>query len=215
MKKILAVAVLAAGMVSSPALAKKGDVLIRARAIIVAPNEQSGAISGIAGSKVGVGNSVMPEVDFTYMVSDHVGAELIVATTKHDITGAGSVSALGKVADSWVLPPTLTLQYHFAPEAKIRPYVGAGVNYTVFYSTKATSSLDGALGPTSVKLDDSFGYAVQAGVDVPISSRVFVNFDLKYIDMRTSARLYSGGTLRTVRVNVDPIVAGIGIGIRL
>lgn len=214
MKKIMLLAALASTAIATPAFAKKGDVLIRARAIWVTPNEKSGAITGIAGSKVGVGDDVMPELDFTYMATNNIGAELILGTTKHDVTGRGSVSALGKVAHTWVLPPTLTLQYHFAPDAPIRPYVGAGINYTIFYSGKATDSLNNALGQTNVKLDDSFGYALQTGVDVDLSKKVFLNLDIKYIDMKTKARLTSAGVLRTVKVDVDPIVAGIGIGMR-
>lgn len=214
MKRILTIAVLAAGLSASPAFAKKGDVLVRARAIVVVPNEKSGTITGIPGSKTGLGYSVMPEVDFTYMVTKHIGTELILATTKHNVTGRGSVSALGKVADTWVLPPTLTLQYHFAPDAKIRPYVGAGINYTIFYSAKSSASLDAALGRTHVKLDDSVGYALQTGVDIDITRKVFLNLDLKYVDMRTKARLTSNGTLRTVKVDVDPIIAGVGVGFR-
>ncbi len=214
MRKWILLAGTAVALTATPALAKEGDVLVRARAIVVAPNESSGAVSGIPGSKLGVGDSVMPEVDFTYMVTNNIGAELIVATTKHTVSGRGTVSALGDVADTWVLPPTLTLQYHFAPDGKIRPYLGAGVNYSIFYSSKALPSLNGALGATKVKLDDSFGYALQAGADIPVSKRVFVNFDVKYIDMRTTARLTSGATLRTARVRIDPIVVGTGIGIR-
>lgn len=213
--KIFAIAVSAACTLAAiPASAKEGDVLVRARAIMVAPNERSDAITGIAGSDLGVGDSVMPEVDFTYMATKNVGVELILATTKHSVSGRGSIAGLGDVADTWVLPPTLTVQYHFAPEGKIRPYVGAGINYSIFYSSKATPSLNGALGATSVKLDDSFGYALQAGVDVPVGKNVFVNFDVKYIDMKTTARLTSGATLRTARVKIDPIVAGVGIGFR-
>jgi outer membrane protein len=214
MKKLILVAGVAAATLAAPAFAKEGDVLVRVRAIMVAPNESSGAITGIAGSSVGVSDSVMPEVDFTYMVTKNIGAELIVATTKHNVSGRGTISALGNVADTWVLPPTLTLQYHFAPDGKVRPYLGAGINYSIFYSSNATSSLNTALGPTKVKLDDSFGYALQAGVDLPVSEKVFVNFDIKYIDMKTTARLTSGGTLRTARVKIDPIVAGVGIGFR-
>jgi len=214
MRKVILLAGVAAAFTVTPALAKEGDVLVRARAIVVAPNERSGEVSGIPGSKVGVGDSVMPEVDFTYMATDHIGAELILATTKHSVSGRGTISGLGDVANTWVLPPTLTLQYHFAPDGKIRPYLGAGINYSVFYSAKATPSLNAALGATKVKLDDSVGYALQAGVDVPVSEKVFVNFDVKYIDMRTNARLTSGATVRTAHVKIDPIVAGVGIGFR-
>lgn len=214
MRKLMLLAGVAAAMLGTPAFAKEGDVLVRVRAIMVAPNESSGPVSGIPGSELGVGDSVMPEVDFTYMATNHIGAELILATTKHNVSGRGTISGLGDVADTWVLPPTLTLQYHFAPEGKVRPYLGAGINYSTFYSSKATPSLNTALGATKVKLDDSFGYALQAGVDVPVSEKVFVNFDIKYIDMKTTARLTSGATLRTARVKIDPIVAGVGIGFR-
>ncbi len=139
---LVLIGVAASAIAAQPALAKEGDVLIRARAIVVAPTESSGPVEpAFPGSAVGVSDSVMPEVDFTYMLTDHIGAELILATTKHDAQGRGTLSGLDELASTWVLPPTLTLQYHFAPEAKLRPYVGAGVNYTIFYSTKASPAL--------------------------------------------------------------------------
>ncbi len=198
-----------------PAFAKEGDLLMRVRAIVVSPTESSGPVTpGFPGSEVGVSDSVMPEIDFTYMLTDNVGAELILATTKHDAQGRGTLSGFDELASTWVLPPTLTLQYHFAPEAKIRPYVGAGVNYTIFYSTKASSALEAAIGATSVKMDDSFGYAVQAGVDIDLNEKVFLNLDVKYIDIDTTARLRTGAATNTARISIDPIVAGVGVGFR-
>lgn len=203
---------------ATPAAAqiKAGDVLVRARAIIVAPNESSGAVTpSFPGSSVGVDNSFAPEVDFTWMATDHIGAELILATTKHNVTGRSTLAGVGKLASTWVLPPTLTVQYHFAPQSHVRPYVGAGANYTIFYSSKASSELVGAIGATDVHLNDSFGYALQTGIDVDISKKVFVNLDVKYISIRTTARLNTGAAVNTVRVRLNPIVAGIGLGIRL
>ncbi|ATY33554.1 OmpW/AlkL family protein [Sphingomonas psychrotolerans] len=218
MRTFLSVATAAAAMLSAApagAQTQAGDWLVRLRGIMVSPTEDSGPVSGIAGSEVGVGDSVMPEIDFTYLVTDHIGAELILATTKHGITGRGSIGALDQIADTWVLPPTLTLQYHFAPRSHVRPYVGAGVNYTIFYSADASRSLEGALGgETSVKLDESFGYALQAGVDVDVTRKFFVNADIKYIDMNTTAHLATGATRRSVDVDINPIVAGVGIGFR-
>lgn len=198
-----------------PAQAKQGDVLTRLRAIIVAPNESSGTIQpGFPTERVSVDNAVMPEVDFTYMFTDNIGAELILATTKHHVRGKQALRPLGDLAGTWVLPPTLTLQYHIPTGGKVRPYVGAGVNYTMFYSEKASSSLQGAIGQTDVHLKDSFGYAVQAGVDIDVTEKFFINFDIKYIDMDTTARLTSPGGVNRVKVSIDPIVAGIGIGTR-
>lgn len=196
---------------------RAGDVLLRARAILVAPNERSGSIlPAFPGETVKVDNSVMPEVDATYMATDHIGFELIASTTKHSVSGvSGTTGSIGKLASTWVLPPTLTVQYHFAPTQHVRPYAGLGLNYTIFWNEEASTGLQGAVGPTKVHLDDSFGWAAQAGVDVDISPRVFVNFDVKYIDIDTTAHL-ANATLgpQQVKVSIDPLVYGVGIGMR-
>jgi outer membrane protein len=205
-------AMLTPGMAAAQTAA--GDWLVRVRGIVVSPTESSGEVSGLPGSGVGVTDSVMPEVDLTYMATDHIGAELIVATTKHKATGRGSIAAIDTVASTWVLPPTLTLQYHLAPKGKVRPYVGAGVNYTVFYAEDASDALEGALGATKVRMSDSAGYALQAGVDIDIGPRTFVNLDVKYIDIDTTARLTTAAGTNRVRVSIDPLVIGVGVGMR-
>jgi outer membrane protein len=190
-------------------------VLVRVRGIVVSPTEKSGPVlPAFPGAHVAVNGSFAPEVDFTYMITNHVGTELILATTRHHVSGRGSLDSLGRLARSWVLPPTLTLQYHLMPQAKIRPYVGAGINYTIFYSEQASNALENAIGPTSVRLKDSAGYALLVGLDFDITSRVFANIDVKYIDIDTTARLATGGAVNRVRVGLDPIVAGVGLGMR-
>lgn len=211
-------AVSAMALTSVPASAEQGDILLRVRGINVMPNEDSGSIlPAFPGEDVSVNNSFMPEVDITYMATDHIGFELIAATTKHSASGkTGTTGGIGRLASTWVLPPTLTAQYHFAPEGKVRPYVGAGINYTVFWNEDATSALEAAVGPTSVRLSDSFGWAAQVGVDIPLNDNVFLNLDVKYIDIDTTARLNTtaAGTQR-VRINLDPLVVGVGLGIKL
>lgn len=217
MKALLIPIAAAAAFASVPAQAKQGDVLVRLRAIMVAPNEESGSVlPGFPGEEVKVDNSVMPEIDITYMATDHVGFELIAATTKHTASGkTGTTGSIGKLASTWVLPPTLTAQYHPIADGPVRPYVGAGVNYTLFYSEDASSALEGAVGPTSVHMSDSFGWALQAGVDIDLNERLFVNLDVKYIDIDTTARLTTTAAgVQRVRVHLDPIVAGVGIGMR-
>ncbi|NYT39745.1 OmpW family protein [Sphingomonas sp. R-74633] len=221
MRRAIPLALALAAGIAMPAQAQEetgigaGDVLVRLRTILVAPTEKAGPIQpGVPTGSVKVDNGYMPEVDFTYMATDHISAELIVSTTRHNIQGTGAIAGLGKVADTWALPPTLTLQYHFAPKSHVRPYVGAGVNYTIFYSSGASDSLNAALGATKVKLDDSFGYALQAGVDVDITKKVFVNLDVKFIDIDTTARLTTGGAVNKVNVSLDPFVFGAGVGFR-
>ena len=215
--RFLIVASSAAAMLlgAAPAFAEQGDWIVRLRAIMVAPDEKTGPVlPTFATGHTSVDNSVVPEVDFTYMATKHVGAELILATTKHHVSGEGALAPVGRLAGTWVLPPTLTLQYHFTPDAKARPYVGAGINYTIFYKEKATSALNQAIGQTKVGLSDSVGYALQAGIDIDLTRRVFVNFDAKYIDIDTRARLTTGALVNRERVHLDPLVLGIGIGTR-
>lgn len=214
MKKSLLLATLLS-TICAPAFAEQGDWLVRLRGIVVAPTEESSAVlPSFPGATVSVDEAIVPELDFTYFLTDNIGAELILATSPHDISGEGSLAGLGEIADTMALPPTLLLQYHFAPEARIRPYVGAGVNWTIFYSEDAKPALVNAVGPTGVSLDDSIGWAVQAGVDFDLNERFFLNVDVKYIDIDTTATLTSGALVNTVDVDLNPIVAGVGVGIR-
>lgn len=210
-------ALIASSALATPAFAKAGDTFVRVRAIMVSPTETSGGIlPTFPTEEVKVNDSIMPEIDITHMVTNNVGLELIAATTKHNASGtSGTTGGIGKLASTWVLPPTLTVQYHFAPDAKVRPYVGAGVNYTMFYSEKPSAGLEAAVGQTNVNLRDSFGWAAQAGVDIDLNEKMFLNFDVKYIDIDTSARLATTaiGTQR-VKISLDPLVFGVGVGFR-
>ena len=215
--KFMALPVITASALAAPAYAKAGDTFVRVRAIMVSPTESSGGIfPTFPAEKVKVSNSIMPEIDVTHMVSDHIGLELIAATTKHHARGvSGTTGGIGKLASTWVLPPTLTVQYHFAPDAKVRPYVGAGVNYTIFYSEKPSAGLVTAVGQTNVDLKDSFGWAAQAGIDIDLNEKMFLNFDVKYLDIDTTARLNTTAIgIQRVRVSLDPLVFGVGVGFR-
>ena len=215
--KYTALSVIAFSAIATPVSADAGDTFVRVRAIMVSPTETSGGIlPTFPTEEVKVNDSIMPEIDVTHMVTNNVGLELIAATTKHNASGtSGTTGGIGKLASTWVLPPTLTVQYHFAPDAKVRPYVGAGVNYTMFYSEKPSAGLEAAVGQTNVNLKDSFGWAAQAGVDIDLNETMFLNFDVKYIDIDTTARLATTaiGTQR-VKISLDPLVFGVGVGFR-
>jgi outer membrane protein len=199
MKKIL-LSTVAALALSSPAFAaddfKAGDFLIRARALGVVPDE-SGRVSN--GDSVSINNSVVPELDFTYFFTPNISAELIAAVTPHDVKTSSGIDA----GSSWLLPPTLTLQYHFTQIDSIKPYVGAGVNYTHFFNADA-----GAL--NSVKYDDSFGGALQVGVDVPIKDNWYFNVDVKKVFISTTAKFSPSGV--RADVDIDPWLIGVGFG---
>jgi outer membrane protein len=212
---LLALTAMAAAVAATPAFAEKGDVLVRLRAITVQPNETVGPVLPSFPTSGGtITNSYAPEIDFTYFATKHVAFELIAATVKHTVKGGNTLAAVGPLASTWVLPPTLTVQYHFTPDAKVRPYVGAGVNWTLFYNESASSQLNAAIGNTNVNLTNSWGFAVQAGVDIDLAKNLFLNLDAKYIDMGTRARLTTGAAVNTLNAQINPFVFGIGLGKR-
>ncbi len=184
---------------------QKGDWLIRAGLGRVAPNDSSSGFSGAPTLKVeDVSNSTNLAINFTYMMTDNVGVELLGALPfKHDI----AVTGLGKVVEAKQLPPTLILLYNFSPKSGVRPYAGAGINYTKFFGEKTVNGLAG----TAIDLDSSTGLAVEAGIDVDIGKDLFFNASLWKIDIDTKARSSLAGT---ANVAIDPTVLFVGVGKR-
>jgi len=207
-------AVVASLMAAQPAAADPADgggkhaggIMVRARLIDVMPQNSTSSISVIGGN-VKTTDSITPEVDFSYFLTDNWALELIAATTKHTISGSGTTLGNPKVGTTWVLPPALTAQYHFLPKEKISPYLGAGVNYTIFYETKAAG---GAV--NSLSLANNFGTVLQAGVDVNLSGAWYANFDVKQIFVNTKAKL-NGGAI-AAKTALNPTVVGLGVGYR-
>ena len=209
-KRALVSVVVAAGLGlgSGAALAvQQGDILVRVGIAHVAPDADSEPVPGFgAASKVDVDSATSLGLTLTYMATDSLGVGLLAAWPfKHDIEGAGSIAGAGKVAETKHLPPTVTAQWHFAPQSNVRPFVGAGLNYTAFFSEKTT----GAIAGTSLKLDDSWGLAAEAGVDVDINDRWFVSGQVWYLDIDTEATING---VASFDVDIDPWVFMIGLG---
>ena len=191
---------------------------VRLRGLAVKPNE-SAKIKTIGGG-VDISNSFIPEVDFTYFFTKNIAAELILGTTKHDVHTTGSdISAVGGPASTnvdlgsvYLLPPTLTLQYHFYASKIFKPYVGAGINYTIFYSVDKGNTVK------DVSYDNAFGYAFQLGCDFMINDKFFINVDAKKIflntDVTVNASNLAPGISIPAKVDIDPLLLGFGIGMK-
>jgi Outer membrane protein W len=202
-----AATLLAAGAAQAQDFTPKsaGTVMLNTRLSVVAPDagDPITTLGGAAtGLKAEVSDDVMPTLGLTYFFTDNVAVEVIAGTTEHTIRAKGAGADV-KVQETWVLPPVVSLQYHFAPAARVSPYVGAGVNYMLFYSEKDHNGF-------GLKVDDGFGYALQAGVDVALRDRWSVNVDVKKIFFETDAKDRFNGVKS--KVNLDPWVVSGGLG---
>lgn len=190
---------LVAALAAPVALAQSaGTLTIGVGAHNVAPKSDNGSLAG-GTLAVDVGSNVRPTITGEYFVADNLGLELIAALPfQHEINIAG----LGTVGNTKHLPPTLSLNYHFgATDAKVKPYVGAGVNYTWFFSEKT----EGALSGSDLHLSNSWGLAAQAGIDFKVGNGA-IRLNVRKIDIDSDVKL-DGAKLGTV--NIDPLVYGV------
>ncbi|MBO3762040.1 OmpW family protein [Ciceribacter sp. L1K22] len=179
---------------------------IRVRGLGVITND-SGSLDGVPGSDLSYSDTVIPELDITYYFTDNIAAELILGTTYANISGEGSIAGLGKIGKTWVLPPTLTLQYHFTDFGAFKPYVGAGINYTMFYNQSGSAVDD-------IDVKDTFGAALQVGFDYMLDEHWGVNFDVKKIFLEADYEATSGGAPLSGKAKLDPWLIGGGVTYR-
>ena len=170
--------------------------MVRARAVHL--NSSNGDSTGLG---LGINNKWMPEVDISYFINKNVAVELILTVPQKQTL---SSSVLGGAIGSFKhLPPTLTAQYHFTNFGGFKPYLGAGINYTRLSAVHL---------PAGVTVDrNSFGPALQAGVDIPLAKNLYLNFDVKKVYIRTDV---SAGGVKQGTFKVDPVLAGVGLGWR-
>lgn len=188
----------------SSASAFAGNTMVRMRALGVIPDENGKP--SVVGGKVNLNNDSVPELDFSYFFTENFALELILATTTHKASAKNSSAGNLNLGDISLLPPTLLAQYH-KEFGNFKPYVGAGLNYTIFYGGDSGDA-------DSVKYDNSVGYALQIGTDYKIAENVYLNFDIKKLYLDTEVRVKYAGTKVKAQVDIDPWLVGLGIGYR-
>ena len=191
---------------------------IRARGVAVIPSEAG--TPDIIGGDVAISNAFIPELDITYYFTENFAAELILGTAKHDVSTRGSdISAIGgptsadiDLGSVYLLPPTLMAQYHVTIADVFKPYVGAGVNYTIFYGVDE--------GPVvkDVSYDAAFGYGFQIGFDLELWDNFYLNLDMKKLYLSTDVSVdgsnLAPGLTIPAKVDIDPLLLGFGVGMR-
>jgi len=200
MKTFFGLAALSLALAAPMAMAQdSGDWVVRGRAL----NLQS-ANKDTTGLNLSVNDKTFPEVDIAYFLTPNVAVELVLTyPQKHDIRSGGN-----KIGTLKHLPPTLLAQWHF-PMDGWRPYVGAGLNLTLFSDVSFDPAVQAALSP-SIK-NRSTGAAFQVGVDVPLGGGWLFNADVKKVQIKTD--VFSFGA-KAGTFKVDPTLLSVGFGKR-
>lgn len=195
------------------------QVRVRALGVLPASGGSTVNVQGVPAlstpnSGLSIGNSIVPELDISYFITRNVAAELILGVTPHNITGTGAL-ANTNIGSAWLLPPTLLAQYHFTDFGPFKPYIGIGLNYTIFFSQSPGYTPTNGLGVTNLSINNTVGGAVQVGFDYMIDKHWGVNFDVKKYILRPT---YNATVNNTIQVNgtavIDPWIIGAGVTYR-
>ena len=189
---------IALGGLAAPAFAQQaGEWTISVGAHQVNPKSDNGSLAG-GTVPIEVDSDVRPTITAEYFIRDNLGIEVLAAWPfEHDI----NVQGVGRVGSTKHLPPTVSLQYHFG-QGTVKPFIGAGINYTRFFSTETT----GVLAGTDLELDDSIGLAAHVGIDFEVGEKGSIRVDARWMDIDTDAKI-NGVDVGTVEI--DPLVYGV------
>lgn len=167
-----------------------------------------------AGTDTAASDNWVPTLAVEYFLSDAVSVETICCLTSHHVNGAGAIAGVNKLIDNiLILPATVTLKYHLNA-GPIKPYLGAGPSYFLILDSKVGAGGTAALGAASAKVKSKVGFALQAGIDVPLnSSGMGISLDAKRYFVRPTAAFYNAGgaTLLETRHELDPWVVSAGL----
>ena len=197
-----------------------GDIIVRAGVANVSPDVSSSELlldgGAIVGSSANVHGNTQLGLTGVYMLTSDIGIEVLASTPfEHDITADTGALGLGRVGAGSTkhLPPTVSVQYYpAAADSRWQPYVGIGLNYTIFFSENVSNTLEGVLGAGTLDLDSSLGLAVQAGVDYQLSDNLLLNLGIWHVDIDTTANYDFNGTSLVTDVSIDPTVYSFSVG---
>jgi outer membrane protein len=199
---------------------EQGDLILRAGFATVSPDDSSSniVVGGDLGVNVAVDNNTQLGLNIAYFLTNNINVELLAATPfVHDVNFGVSdpLSTGDQLGEVTHLPPTITVNYYFNDaSSQFQPYVGAGLNYTIFFDEEFTSANDAA-GLKDLSLDNSFGLAAQVGADYMLNDKWFINGSIRWIDIDTEASFNLNGAEGSVdSIEIDPWVYSVTLGYR-
>lgn len=197
--RILVLALLPLALAPLTASAADGDWFLRVGAHVVDPKSDNGALAGGALS-ASIDSNLQPTFALGRQLTPHWSLELLAALPfRHTVALNG-----GDALDFKHLPPVLSLQYMFLPDATVSPFVGAGVNYTYTFDEEER----GALAGTRTRVGNSFGPAAQVGLRFRTGKAFDVIVDARWADIEADV---SVDGVDVGSVDVDPLVYGIAL----
>jgi len=184
----------------------KGNTLVKVLGTFVMPQSD---LKNNGGSVLHVTQAELPSLSIAYFLTDNLAVETICCFSEHSINnrvpGLLGLGAGATIADTWIFPPTLSLQYHHRMGA-FKPYVGVGISYFAFFGETGYSPV----GPIDLKND--WGLALGGGLDVALGGGWQLSFDVKKIlDLET--KIYAGGNYVDT-AELDPWLISVGVGYR-
>ncbi|MDX2309583.1 MAG: OmpW family outer membrane protein [Hyphomicrobium sp.] len=201
---------------SAPALAgsESGDVMVRVLATGVLPDTSAGGISvngaanAVPAGSYEISDEVIPALTLSYFVTKNVALELFCCFAKHDVEGEGALAGVD-IADTWIFPPAVTLQYHFDNFGAFKPYAGVGFQYINFFNTDSKDP------GGSMSIDDAVGFTLQAGIDISLGGGWYLNADVKKTWLETEWTINdAAGDRLHGSFDLDPIIVSAGVGYR-
>jgi len=197
---LLTAAIALGPILAPPALAQ--DFFVRAGVTVVDPKSGNGTLAG-GTLKTDVGSDTQLGITVGYHFTPNLALELLASTKfTHSVRLNGA-----KAAEVDHLPPTLSVQYHFMPGARVVPFVGVGVNYTWLHDEQGFGPLEGA----RVRVDNSWGFAAQGGVRVKLAENLELVGDIRWIDIDGDV---SVNAVKVGEVDIDPLVYSVMLGYR-
>lgn len=224
-KKIRILSAITTAVLSSASHAyEAGDIIVKVGAASVQPSTESSdpiRVTGLPDSNVnGLTGDEQPGASFTYMITDHIGIEGILAAPFETSINVGGgvplVTGSPNIGTAKYLPEVISLQYYpMDSSSKLQPYVGVGINYTAFFEEETSLAVNNSIaGPSTLKIENSTGFAGQLGVDYEFQDDWVVNAAVWYIDLNTNASIETTniGTVEIENIEADPYVFFLSIG---